>query len=75
MQHPDITMMIADSIMRERLQRAAAPQLETETLVASVRTFTGNVLIAIGTKIAPAPHQAASTQGVLHIPISLSPGK
>lgn len=56
MQHPDLTMMIHESMQRDKADRAALPRVD-EGLgpISTLRSLMGNGLIGLGTRIKPTP--------------------
>lgn len=66
MQHPDLTMMIHESMRREQEEQAALPRVHDELgPVSTVRALMGNALIGLGTRIKPVPRQRPTT--TLHV--------
>lgn len=76
MQHPELTMLIHDSVQREKKRSAliARPREQTGP-VTTLRALMGNTLIALGTRIAPAPRPRLASSSVLHASIAVSSGK
>jgi hypothetical protein len=55
-QHPDLVMMYQQTKTELDLQRAARnPRVPAPGPLSTIRALTGNALIALGTRIAPAP--------------------
>lgn len=77
MQHPELTMLIHDAMMLDRRRQSV---LETHQDIpgslSTVRALVGNALIAIGTRIVPAPRPTvASATPVLTMPAPIRSGK
>lgn len=76
MQHPELTMLIHDSMQREKKRAAlmARPREQTGPIT-TLRVLMGNTLISLGTRIAPAPRPRLTSSLVLHASIAVSSGK
>jgi len=56
MQHPDLTLMIHESLQRDNEARASRPRLHDQLgPMSTFRALMGNGLIILGTRIKPAP--------------------
>jgi hypothetical protein len=68
MQHPDLVMMIHESMVQEEQRKAALPHpVDQPGPLSTLRAVTGNALIALGTRIAPASRRRSVT-GSLTLP-------
>ena len=64
MEHPDLNFMIQREIQNDRLREARAERLMPKSIaIHPFRHAAGRVLIAMGTRIAAAPRQAAPAIG------------
>lgn len=76
MQHPELTMLIHDSMQRDRERVASAARPQTQTgFITNLRALMGNTLISLGTRIAPAPRPRVTSKPVMSMPIAVSSGK
>lgn len=73
MQHPDLIIMIHEQMVAEESRKAALPRTRTQPGgLSTVRAVTGNALIALGTRIAPAPRRQRTES--ITIPVTAKAG-
>jgi hypothetical protein len=70
MQHPDLMIMIAESKRIEQCRRPQLPPDRHPSPLSTLRAHTGNALIALGTRIIPAPRQSSRTAPAAPAPSS-----
>ena len=76
MQHPELTMLIHDSMQRDKARAAAMARPRVQTgPITTLRALMGNTLISLGTRIAPAPRPRLTSSTVLHASIAVGSGK
>ena len=69
MQHPDLVIMIHEQMVAEENRKAALPRTPSQLgPLSTVRAVTGNALIALGTRIAPASRRPRTES--ITIPVS-----
>ena len=62
MQHPDLTLMIHESMRRDQEQQNALPRVHDQLgPISTVRALMGNALIGLGTRIKPMPRKRPPT--------------
>ena len=70
MQHPDLTMMIHESMQRDDRRRAALPRVHDQLgPISTVRALAGNALISLGSRITPAPRPRPLTGHMADLPL------
>jgi hypothetical protein len=73
--HPELVIMIHDSMRQEENMKASLPRTNDQLgPISSVRAVTGNALIAIGTRIAPAPRRRTLTGPLPKAPVTVKAG-
>lgn len=71
MQHPDLTMMIHESMQRVTEERAALPRVHDQLgPISTLRALMGNCLIGLGTRIKPATRPSAVASTMAGLPLT-----